>query len=224
MMPKLHLYSYFRSSCSARIRIAANLKAIPLTYHYINLPDVQDPAHPYRLINPNGTVPTLVAEDADGTKTTITQSVAALEYLEEMFPDTQVLLPPSSDPARRAKVRELMSLIATDVQPPTNLRIQRRVSSLGGDPRVWAQEIIGLGFDVYEKFAEKSAGKYSVGDEVTLADVVLAPAVERALGQGVDLAKWGTLNRVWREASSLDGFKKGHWTQQGDTPDQLRKP
>jgi len=178
--------------------------------------------HSYRLINPNGTVPTLIAEEADGSKTTITQSLAALEYLEEAFPYTRSLLPSVSNPARRAKVRELVSVIATDVQPPANLRIQTRVSSLGGDPRLWAQEIIGRGFDVYEKLVEESAGKYSVGDEVTMADVVLVAAVEGALAQGIDPTKWKTVNRIWKAASELDEFKMGHWSRQGDTPDELR--
>jgi len=83
---------------------------------------------------------------------------------------------------------------------------------------------MGFGFDVFEKLVEISAGKYAVGDEVTLADVVLAPAVERALADGVDITKWKTLSRVWREANELDEFKRGHWSRQEDTPDELRKP
>lgn len=228
MNPKLlHLYSYFRSGCSARIRIAANLKSIPLNYHYINLSHVRDPNHPsyysYRLINPNGSVPTLISEHEDGSKISITQSLPALEYLEEAFPTSQPLLPPASDPVSRAKCRELISVIAVDVQPPSNLRIQKRVSSLGGDPRAWAQEIIIHGFDVYEQLVKTSAGRYAVGDTVTLADVVLAPAVEGALMQGVDIGRWEILNRVWEEAKGLDGFQKAHWTRQKDTPKELRQ-
>lgn len=111
----LHLYTFFRSSCPARLRIALALKDIPVQYHYAGL-EVRDPENPsyhtYRLINPNGTVPTLIAEhpNTDGSKLVITQSLAALDYLEETFPDKRALLPPLSDPASRARVRELHSL------------------------------------------------------------------------------------------------------------------
>ncbi|KIM91638.1 hypothetical protein PILCRDRAFT_40993, partial [Piloderma croceum F 1598] len=46
------------------------------------------------------------------------QSLPALEYLEESFPATRTLLPPPLDSARRAKVRELVSVIVPDPLGP----------------------------------------------------------------------------------------------------------
>ena len=63
-------------------------------------------------------------------------------------------------------------------------------------------------FDVLEKSVEKSAGQYAaVHDEVTLADIVLVPAVEGALARRVSIVK--TSSRVWRETSELD--EESHW-------------
>jgi len=90
-----------------------------------------------------------------------------------------------------------------------------------GDPHVvWAQEIIGLGFDVLEKLVGKLAGQYAVvHGEVTLADIVLVPAVEGALARRVSIVK--TSSRVWREASSVD---EGHCAPQGDTQTNSASP
>ena len=221
-MSSLRLHTYFRSSCSARVRTAAALKGIPLEYTYIHL--LQDEqSHPsYTLTNPSATVPTLTLTSRDGNEIIIRQSVAILEFLEEYFPNTRRLLPPPSDPIGRARVRELVNIIANDVQPPTNLRILKRVKALGGDMKVWAKELMTEGLRAYDKVAEKYAGKYSVGDEVTMADVVLAPACEGAVRFEVDLDQFPTVKRVYEKIRVLDAFEQGDWKHQPDTPEEFR--
>jgi len=67
-----------------------------------------------------------------------------------------------------------------------------------------------------------SAGLYSVGDEVTMADVCLAPAIEVELRWGVDftilLTVWGIYGRL----KGLPAFEKGDWPHQEDTSEELR--
>jgi maleylacetoacetate isomerase len=98
------------------------------------------------------------------------------------------------------------------------------VKQLGGDeaPAEWAKELMGLGLQAYDKVAEKYAGMYSVGDEVTLADVVLAPAVEGALRWGVDVEKLKTVSRVYERIKVLDAFRRADWRHQEDTPEEFR--
>jgi maleylacetoacetate isomerase len=217
---KLLLYSYFRSSCSARVRTAANIKGIPLEYSYIHLLKDEQSSPSYLTRNPSGTVPTLIVNTEDGTEIAITQSVAILEFLEEYFPNTPRLLP--SDAGGRARVRELVNVICSDVQPVTNLKTLARVKALGGDPAVWAKDLMTRGLEAYEKLAEKYAGLYSVGDNLTMADVVLAPAVEGALRFGVDLEKLETVRRVYERVNGMEAFVKGDWKHQEDTPEELR--
>jgi maleylacetoacetate isomerase len=218
----LHLHTYFRSSCSARVRTAAHYKNIPLTYSYIHLLKSDQTTPEYTLTNPSASVPTLTLTSSGSPSIVIRQSIPILEFLEEYFPNTPRLLP--ENPVERARVRELVNIIASDLQPVTNLRILKAVKKLGGDqaPTEWAKKWMGRGLEAFDKVAEGYAGKYSVGDEVSMADVVLAPAVEGALRYGVDLEGLKTVKRVYENVRGLDAFKKGDWRHQPDTPEEFK--
>jgi len=213
------LYTYFRSSCSARVRIALNLKSVPVQRQYVNLLKNEHCAADYDTINPLHLVPSLRVL---GENSVITQSVAIMEFLEEKYPDKFPLLPPHSDVLGRAQVRALVGIIVSDTQPVTNLRILSRVEELGGSKEEWAKELMGDGLAAYERLAATTAGKYSYGDNVTMADVCLVPAVWGAIRFGLDLDKFPTVKRVFEEASKLDAVVQGHWKNQEDTPAELR--
>ncbi|RFU32059.1 hypothetical protein B7463_g4263, partial [Scytalidium lignicola] len=218
----LHLHSYFRSSCSARVRTAAHLKGIPLTYSYIHLVKNEQSSPEYTVINPSASVPTLTVTDKNGSEIKIRQSIAILEFFEENYPDKTPLLPPTTDPIGRARVRELVDIVACDIQPVTNLRIIQRVRGLNGDVAVWQRELMAAGFHAYEKLCEKYAGKYSVGDQITMADVCLAPAVEGSIRFGVDMSAFPIVSRIYDVIKVNEAFVKGDWKHQEDTPEEFR--
>ncbi|KAL4908970.1 hypothetical protein BDW74DRAFT_75607 [Aspergillus multicolor] len=220
--PKVTLYTYFRSSCSARLRIALALKSIPFTSIPINLLKNEQSSTQNTTVNPSATVPTLIIESPNQHPITITQSLAALEYLDEAFPSRPSLLPPVSEPAQRALVRTLASIIACDVQPVTNLRILQRVAPFGVDRAAWSKHLIEAGFAAYETIAKNSAGKFSVGDTITLADVCLIPAVWGAERVGVDLGRYPTIKRIAEALEGEKAVKEGHWRTQVDTPEEFR--
>ncbi|KAK0119485.1 hypothetical protein ONS95_010932 [Cadophora gregata] len=241
---QLHLHSYFRSSCSARVRTALHLKGLAssITYTYIQLLKSAQLSPSYTSLNPSASVPTLTVTINPGSTSPensrpepiiIRQSIAILEFLEEYFssPETIRLLPPVSDPVGRARVRELVNIVACDVQPVTNLRVLKKVKGLVGADgkgdgdvamKEWAKEFMGQGLEAYDRVAEGYAGRYSVGDEVSLADVCLAPAVEGAVRYGVDVEKLKTVWRIYNELKELDAFKEGDWRHQEDTPEEFR--
>ncbi|KAJ9618104.1 hypothetical protein H2203_009285 [Taxawa tesnikishii (nom. ined.)] len=95
------LHGYHRSSCSARLRIVLDLKQIPYTPRYINIKDGQHLTASHASLNPSLTVPVLEVHTGP-SPLLITQSIAALEYLEEAYPSTPPLLPARADAARRA--------------------------------------------------------------------------------------------------------------------------
>jgi maleylacetoacetate isomerase len=218
-----HLYTNCRSSCSTRVRTVAHIKKIPLVYHYISFVNGEQKTIDYGGINPNYTVPTLIVECGDKPKIVITQSIAIMEFLEERFPDSHPLLPKHSDLAARAHVRQLVSLVACDIQPPTNLRVLQLVREFGGNSENWAKKITRDGLLTFEALAAERAGIYCYGDNLTLADIVLAPAVVNALRFGVDLNEMPTVKRVSETLKDVEAFRLGDWRHQNDTPEEFRE-
>lgn len=74
----------------------------------------------------------------------------------------------------------------------------------------------------YEALVKESAGRYSVGDNVTMADIVLAPTVEASVRWGVDFSVLSTIEGVYERLKVLPEFVKGDWKHQHDTPDEFR--
>ncbi|WQF78834.1 Putative glutathione S-transferase, Thioredoxin-like superfamily, glutathione transferase family [Colletotrichum destructivum] len=221
--PEYTLYSYFRSSCSARLRIALNLKSIPYTTIPTNLLKDEHLSPSHRALNPSASVPLLVHHTAAAaTDFKVTQSVAALEYLEETHPSSTPLLPGADDPRARAVVRSLVNIVACDVQPVTNLRVMRRVRALGGDAERWNRELTADGFAAYEAVASEWAGAYSVGDHVSLADVCLLPAYWNAERFGVDLSVYPTIAKIVGNLKDHEAVVRAHYFNQPDTPDELK--
>ena len=62
-----------------------------------------------------------------------------------------------------------------------------KIEKLGGDKAIWAKEAIFKGLGTYEKLAKQTAGKYSVGDEISLADVFLIPQIYNAVRFGIEV-------------------------------------
>jgi maleylacetoacetate isomerase len=225
------LYTYFRSSCSARLRIALHYKGIAFNSIPVNLLKGEQTSDAHRAVNPGLKVPVLVVHDhthQQEERYTITQSLAALEFLEEITASTikpeKSLLP--SNPKDRATARSLAQLIASDLQPITNLHIQIRVrDQLHGDSKAWSHDLTVAGLTAYETLVVKTAGKFSVGDQLTVADVCLLPAVWNAYRCDIDVQStfpviWGITERMEKE---VEAVKLGHWRGQEDTPEEFRE-
>ncbi|KFY17243.1 hypothetical protein V492_00804 [Pseudogymnoascus sp. VKM F-4246] len=212
----LQLYTTPLSGCSARVRIAAHLKSNPLTYHQIDFSQSQQTSAQYRSINPNASVPALIIEPPHGPLITITQSPAILDFLETHFPSPP-LLPGAAKIEDRARVLELVSLVACDIQPPQNSRVRRKIAAdFKGDGEAWARWVYERRFGVYETLVQRGGkSRYSVGDEVTLADVFLVPAVQGGMRVGVDLDRWPRVRDIVEECWKLEAFREGGLGQHG---------
>ncbi|KAF7115280.1 hypothetical protein CNMCM5793_001916 [Aspergillus hiratsukae] len=112
--------------------------------------------------------------------------------------------------------------MSCDVQPVTNLRILKRVAPFGVDRAAWSKELIEDGFRAYEAITAKSAGVFSVGDSITMADVCLLPAVWGAERAGVKVEDFPTIYRVAQRLEEEDAVKRAHWRTQPDTPEEFR--
>lgn len=208
------LYSYFRSSCSWRVRIALALKSIDYETVPINLvkDGGQQFSEEFQALNPMKQVPAL---KIDGI--IIGQSLAIIEYLEETRP-TPRLLP--QDPKQRGLVRMISNLISSGIQPLQNLSVLEQV---GQENRLtWAQKAISSGFNALEQILQSTAGKYCVGDEVSMADLCLVPQVANAERFKVDLTPYPTINHINKSLLALEAFQVSHPCRQPDTPPELR--
>ncbi|NXK54909.1 MAAI isomerase, partial [Chauna torquata] len=207
------LYSYFRSSCSWRVRIALALKGI--AYDQVPVSLVKDGGQQFsaefKAMNPMQQIPVL---KIDGI--TLSQSLAIIHYLEDTRPNPRLL---PQDPKKRAQVRMISDHIASGIQPLQNLGILKQM----GERRTeWAQQRIASGFQALEQILQHTAGCYCVGDEVSMADLCLVPQVANAERFSVDLGPYPTITRINKALLELEAFKVSHPSRQPDTPAELR--
>lgn len=216
------LYSDYRSSCAARVRLALILKRIPFDTVAVDIHRSAQHGAAYTRLNPSASVPTLV--DRNQRDFAVGQSVAALEYLEDVFPRHLPLLPPPADPMARATVRTLVEIIVADTQPLTNTRVLPKVRAGGVDGLEWSKGWFLRGLAAYEAVAKTTAGRYSVGSKITLADVCLVPAVWNCEKADIGLDDFPTVKRVYETLSKDPAVEQGHWKRQPDCPEEERDP
>jgi maleylpyruvate isomerase len=210
----LRLYDYWRSSAAYRVRIALELKGLACEHVPIDLRAGAQIEPSYRKRNPQGLVPFL----EDGP-VGIGQSLAIIEYLEERYP-APALLP--SEPAARAHARSLALLVACEIHPLNNLRVLNHLRhGLGLDQpavRAWYAHWIGRGFEALEDELARSAGRFCVGEEVTIADVCLVPQVANARRYACDLGPFPTIRRIDETCRALPAFARARPEVQPGAP------
>lgn len=209
------LYSFFRSSCTWRVRTALALKGIEYNIQTVDLfqDGGQQHTDAYKKINPASMVPSLVI---DGH--TLTESLAIIEYLDETRPDPPLL--PRNDPYKRALVRKVALAIAAGIQPIQNSGVLKYVGS--EKSMEWGNYWIDKGFKNLEQILHQTAGQYCVGDEISIADLCLPPQVYNANRFNVDVSKFPVASRINAALMQLDAFKTAHPSQQPDCPDEMK--
>lgn len=211
----VELYSYFRSSAAYRVRIALNLKQIPYIYRPVHLihNGGEQNSNQYALLNPLKLLPTLVDRDV-----VLTQSIAIIEYLDEVYPGKVALLP--ANITERAQARTLAQLIACDIHPLNNLRVLKYLSNeLGATKQQssqWYANWIHTGFRAFESLIEASSGKFCVGNQPTIADCCLVPQVYNANRYDLDLSAYPNILRVHEHCTSMPSFVKARPENQPD--------
>lgn len=204
------LYSFWRSSCSYRVRIALSLKGIEYDVKSINLLKREGEKSDFRKINPTGYIPTLKIDDH-----TLFESMAILHYLEETRPDPPLL---PSNPDKRAKVRAICEIINAGIQPLQNIGVVNNF--VQEKQEEWAQKWINRGFESLETILQDTAGKYTFGDHITMADCFLVPQVYNARRFQVDLCPYPHILEIDRTLGSHPAFRAAHPSTQPEHPPQ----
>ena len=209
----MDLYSYFRSSASFRVRIALALKGLPYDYRGVHLVRNEQLDAPYAEISPQRLVPLL--QDGDAT---LTQSLAIIEYLDEVHPEP-ALLP--RDPLGRARVRSLALDIACEIHPLNNLRVLKYlVKEMGvseSHKDQWYAHWVRNGLEAFDQqLAHSPDGAFCHGDQPGMADCVLIPQIFNAQRFNVPLDGLTRVQRVADACMALDAFRL---TQPSACPD-----
>src|SRR5271154_5903359 len=220
------LYNAPQSTCSQRVRFVLNAKKLPFAEIKLDLLAGDQLKPDYLALNPNGVVPTL---DHDGA--IVTDSSVIMEYLDEIAPSSVDFTPhdPVRRAKMRALLHFIDEMPAAAVRVPTfNLAFQPRFAKMSeeeflafaeskplrrefmlamgrkGFPQRDMDEALARLRRTYERMDSeiaKSGGPWLLGVDISLADVMLMPAIVRMadLGRASD---WSDLPRVerWHEA------------------------
>ncbi|KAI3981525.1 hypothetical protein MKX01_016794 [Papaver californicum] len=192
--PTLKPYSYFKSSCSFRVRFSLHLKGLNYVYKAVNLLKGEQFSPEFVEVNPIGYVPALVDGDL-----LVSDSFAILLYLEEKYPQHPLL------PANLQEKASITKYIGGEI---------------GEDERIpWVQQHIGKGFAALEKLLGGYAGKFATGDEIFLVDLFIAPQIHAAVTRfKIDMTQYPTLSRLYESYNELPAFQAALPENQPDAP------
>jgi maleylacetoacetate isomerase len=207
------LYSYFRSSAAFRVRIALNLKDLP--YETVSVHLVKDGGHnkrpEFRSINPHMRVPALTLANGE----VLIQSLAIIEYLNELHPDPPLL---PADPIERARVRALAQIIACDIHPLNNTSPLRYLKNVlkheQAEIDAWYHHWVRDGFEAVEVLV--APGPYAFGAKPTLADICIVPQVYNARRLKVPLDAFPKIVAIDAACAKLAAFDKARPENQPD--------
>jgi maleylacetoacetate isomerase len=213
----LRMFGFWRSAASFRVRIAVNLKGLAYEETMIDLDAGEQHAPAFTAINPAASVPALFVDDGPP----LIQSLAILEYLDEVFPDPP-LLPP--DARGRQRARSLALIFAADHHPLIVPRVRRyladelKIDDIGRADwvRHWFRE--GLVQGEARLAADAETGRFCHGDTPTIADLCLISQVIGARGFKVDMSDLPTTERIAAACLELDAFARAAPMRQPGAP------
>src|SRR5580658_10480754 len=207
------LYNAPQSTCSQRVRFALSAKDIPFDEIKLDLLAGDQLKPDYLALNPNGVVPTL---DHDGA--IVIDSSVIMEYLDEIAPEPKNFTPhdPVTRAKMRALMHFIDEMPAPAVRVPTfNLAFLPRFAAMSeeeftafaeskplrrefmlamgrkGFPQKDMDAAMGRLRRTYERMdaeIEKSGGPWHLGSNISLADIMVMPAIVRMADLGQDTA------------------------------------
>jgi maleylpyruvate isomerase len=202
----MKLYDNEISSAASRVRIALALKGVTAERIPVAIlgAAAEQRSAAYLSVNPQGLVPALLTDEGE----LLTQSLAIVEYLDELYPEP-ALLPRA--PSARAHARAIALAVAAEIHPLVTPRVAGLLRTAHGldtdDIDAWKRHWISEGMDAVEALlARRPAGRLSSGDTPTLADVFLFPQALNAERAGLALVRWPHIAAVVDALRAIPAF------------------
>ncbi|MFT5533510.1 MAG: maleylacetoacetate isomerase [Candidatus Paceibacteria bacterium] len=205
LQPEFELFAFWRTSATYRVRVALNLKGLIAHERIINLDAGEQRSAAFLAINPMGAIPALV----EPGQAPLTQSLAILEFLDEMQP-SPALLPTGLH--ARARVRSLAAMLASDTHPLITPRIKKYLTGTSHFDdaawRAWQIHWFTTGLQALEQrlTSDTDTGIFCHGDTPTIADICLASIVVVARVFKITVADIPTVDRIMASCEALDAF------------------
>src|SRR5947209_20416056 len=115
----MQLYGFWRSLASFRVRVALKLKGLPFEEIPVDILSGEQFKPDYQAVNAERVVPTLVHD-----RNTVFQSLAIIEYIDEISPNPP-LLPVGAK--ERAHARSLALVTIADAHPLVTPRVRNHL-------------------------------------------------------------------------------------------------
>jgi maleylacetoacetate isomerase len=201
------LYGFWRSIASFRVRVALKLKNVPFEEIPIDILSGEQFQPDYQAVNAERVVPTLVHEGI-----TVFQSLAIIEYLEEINPDPPLI---PADPKERAYARSLALVTIADAHPLVTPRVRNHLVKVfqanGTAVEEWAKHWTTEGLATYERLlAHRSPAPFALGGVPGLADICIAGQVVGAHFLKLELHDFPAVARLADRCFEMPAFATSH--------------
>jgi glutathione S-transferase len=188
------LYVFPVAPNPTRLRSYVAEKGIAIEQVMVDLREGAQRRPEFRAKNPLGRLPVLELDDGE----CISESLAIIEYLEELHPDPPML---GATPLERLRVRSAERLVETAVLQPIALIVHATRSPLGHPPRPEMAGFFRARLDEALPLvdARLSAARFVCGEHPTIADCTLWAALGFARFGAVEIPERHRHLARWRD-------------------------
>jgi maleylpyruvate isomerase len=203
----IQVYGFWRSIASFRVRVALKLKRLPFEEIPVDILSGEQFKPDYAAVNDERVVPTFIH---DGHS--IFQSLAIIEYLDELQPEPRLV---PHDAKERAHARSLALMTVADAHPLVTPRVRNHLAkTFGADAKAiedWGRHWTAEGLATYERLlARRPAAPFALGAEPGLADICIAGQVVTAQYVKLELNDFPAVARLAEHCFKLPAFATSH--------------
>jgi maleylacetoacetate isomerase len=203
----IQLYGFWRSIASFRVRVALRLKGLAFEETPIDILCGEQFEPAYVAVNAERVVPTFIH---DGHS--IFQSLAIIEYLDDIQPDPRLI---PKDARERAYARSLALMTVADAHPLVVPRVRNHLAkTFGADARAiedWGKHWTTEGLATYERMlAHRPPAPFALGAEPGLADICIAGQVVGAHFLKLELGAYPVVAALAGRCFEIPAFASSH--------------